>query len=116
MVHDVEIRHAGLIAPSICTSCSPTRPLIMLARSRRCPSGYTAAGALRLEMGTLCAGGRLRARIEWPRAAQGEVDGLFVQHDALVLPTLPVPAPPLGAEEVLIGHEARAGPQSHAAA
>ena len=32
-----------------------------------------------------------------------EVDAALAQHDALVLPTLPIPAPPLGANAVKVG-------------
>jgi aspartyl-tRNA(Asn)/glutamyl-tRNA(Gln) amidotransferase subunit A len=32
-----------------------------------------------------------------------EVDAALGEHDALVLPTLPIPAPPIGAETVQVG-------------
>src|SRR5690348_14605971 len=35
-----------------------------------------------------------------------EVDAALGQHDALVMPTLPIPAPPLGANTVEIGGKA----------
>jgi aspartyl-tRNA(Asn)/glutamyl-tRNA(Gln) amidotransferase subunit A len=63
---------------------------------------YTPAVRLRLEMG------RYMLAEDYVRALAGrdvltrEVDAALAQHDALVLPTLAIPAPPLGASTVQV--------------
>ena len=62
----------------------------------------------------------------WPRTtcarstdascSRREVDAALADHDALVLPTLPIPAPPIGADDVQVGSTRRTGPQRDAAA
>ena len=67
------------------------------------PERYTPPVRLRLEMG------RYVLAEDYVRALAGrdvlrrEVDAALAQHDALVLPTLPIPAPPIGATTVKVG-------------
>ena len=67
------------------------------------PERYTAPVRLRLEMG------RYVLAEDYVRAMRGrellkrEVDAALAEHDALVLPTLPIPAPPLGVDSVKVG-------------
>jgi len=68
------------------------------------PDAYTTPVRLRLEMG------RYVLAEDYVRAQRGtlvlrqEVSDALDGCDALVLPTLPIPAPPLGADTVTIGH------------
>jgi aspartyl-tRNA(Asn)/glutamyl-tRNA(Gln) amidotransferase subunit A len=66
------------------------------------PDLYTAPVRQRIELGRyILAEDYLRAR----RAAvmlRAEVDRALAGHDALVLPTLPIPAPPLGASSMMV--------------
>jgi aspartyl-tRNA(Asn)/glutamyl-tRNA(Gln) amidotransferase subunit A len=67
------------------------------------PERYTKPVRIRLEMG------RYVLAEDYVRALAGrerlirEVDAAMAQHDALVLPTLPIPAPAIGANTVQIG-------------
>jgi aspartyl-tRNA(Asn)/glutamyl-tRNA(Gln) amidotransferase subunit A len=67
------------------------------------PERYTPPVRLRLEAG------RYLLAEDYVRALNGQeqlgrdVDAALAGHDALVLPTLPIPAPPLGAKSVRIG-------------
>jgi aspartyl-tRNA(Asn)/glutamyl-tRNA(Gln) amidotransferase subunit A len=66
------------------------------------PDRYTPNVRLRLEMGRyILAEDHVRARnaCEYLRR---EVDAALEGHDALILPTLPIPAPPIGVETVTI--------------
>jgi aspartyl-tRNA(Asn)/glutamyl-tRNA(Gln) amidotransferase subunit A len=67
------------------------------------PERYTAPVRIRLEMG------RCVLAEDYVRALAGrerlrrEVDSALSQHDALILPSLPIPAPPIGANSVQVG-------------
>jgi aspartyl-tRNA(Asn)/glutamyl-tRNA(Gln) amidotransferase subunit A len=67
------------------------------------PDRYTPNVRMRLEMG------RYVLAEDYVRALAGrdvlrrEVDAALAQHDALILPALPIPAPPIGAENVPVG-------------
>src|SRR5207248_1129315 len=67
------------------------------------PERYTPAVRVRLEMG------RYILAEDYVRALAGravlrrEVDAALAQHDALLLPTLPIPAPLIGAATVQVG-------------
>ena len=88
---------------SICTSCWATRRPITRPRSRRDARALHAARAPAARNGPLHAGRGLRAGAGRPRGPAREVDAALAEHDALVLPTLPIPAPPLGATSVQVG-------------
>ena len=67
-----------------------------------CPDDYTQAVRLRLEMGRyVLAKDYVRAQ-ESRILLREEVDSALKTHDALVLPTLPIPPPPLGTNSVKI--------------
>ena len=67
------------------------------------PERYTAPVRIRLEMGrTVLAEDYVRALAGRERLTR-EVDAALAQHDALMLPTLPIPAPPIGANTVQVG-------------
>ena len=68
------------------------------------PERYTRAVRMRLEMGRyVLAEDHVRA-LQAREALRREVDEALAGCDALVLPTLPIPAPPIGAESVIVGN------------
>ena len=103
VVNDVEIKHAADIVP-IYLHIVLTEAAAYHARTlESCPEDYTPAVRLRLEIG------RYVLAEDYVRAQRGrellrqEVEAALARHDALVLPTLPIPAPPLGASTVVVG-------------
>ena len=102
-VRDVTIRHAGDIAPVYLHLSLAEAAAYHAAAIEETPERYTAPVRLRLEMG------RHILAEDYVRAWRGrevlrrEVDAALSEHDALVLPTLPIPAPPLGANSVQAG-------------
>ena len=101
-VHDVEIRHAQDIAPVYLHIVLGDAAAYHAATLEQMPERYTAPVRLRLEMA------RYVLAEDYVRALAGrqrlirEVDAAMAQHDALVLPTLPIAAPVIGANTVQI--------------
>ena len=103
---------------STCTSCSADAAAYHAPTLETMPERYTPPVRLRLGDGPIRARRGLRARAGRPRGRCGaRWTPRSAQHDALVLPTLPIPAPPIGAS---IGRRSaasrRAGAQPDAAA
>jgi aspartyl-tRNA(Asn)/glutamyl-tRNA(Gln) amidotransferase subunit A len=102
-VHDVEIRHARDIAPVYLHIVLGDAAAYHAATLEQMPERYTTPVRLRLEMGRyVLAEDYVRALAGRERLVR-EVDAAMAQHDALVLPTLPIPAPVIGANTVQIG-------------
>jgi len=102
-VDEIEIRHAPQIAPVylhivLSDAAAYHAPMLDAMGDR-----YTPAVRMRFEMG------RYVLAQDYVRALAGrqvltrEVDAALAQHDALILPTLPIPAPVLGEQSVQIG-------------
>jgi aspartyl-tRNA(Asn)/glutamyl-tRNA(Gln) amidotransferase subunit A len=102
-VGDIEIHHAADIGPVYLHLVLADAAAYHAATLESMPERYTPPVRLRLEMG------RYVLAEDYVRALSGrerlrrEVDAALGQHDALVLPTLPIPAPLLGAATVQIG-------------
>jgi aspartyl-tRNA(Asn)/glutamyl-tRNA(Gln) amidotransferase subunit A len=102
-VQDVEIRHVEDIAPIYLHIVLADAAAYHAATLEACPNEYTRPVRLRLEMG------RHIMAEDYVRALRGrgvlrrEVDAALAPHDALVLPTMPIVAPPLGIEGIRIG-------------
>jgi aspartyl-tRNA(Asn)/glutamyl-tRNA(Gln) amidotransferase subunit A len=102
-LEDVEIRHAALTAP-VYMHISLAEAAAYHARTLETMADrYTPAVRERLEAG------RYVLAEDYVRALAGrdvlrrEVDGALAGRQALVMPTLPIPAPPLGAASVDVG-------------
>ena len=67
------------------------------------PEKYTPNVRLRLEMGRYVLGEDYVRALAGRERLRREVDTALSQHDALVLPALPIPAPTIGASTVEIG-------------
>ena len=102
-VDDIDIHHAMDIAPVYLHIVLSDAAAYHATALETMPDRYTPPVRLRLEMG------RYVLAEDYVRALKGrellkrEVDAALAQHDALVLPTLPIPAPPLGANAVRVG-------------
>jgi len=99
-VDEIEIHHANDIAPIYLSLVLADGAAYHATTLETMPEKYSPAVRLRLEMG------RYILAEDYVRALAGrevltrEVDAALGQHDALVLPTLPIPAPVLGASTV----------------
>ena len=81
------------------------------------PERYTPPVRLRLEMARyVLAEDYVRALEGRGSPAAAKSTRALSGYDALMLPTVPIPAPPIGAAQCTIGGVERAGPQRHAAA
>jgi aspartyl-tRNA(Asn)/glutamyl-tRNA(Gln) amidotransferase subunit A len=111
------LRQAGARVDDVDIPHAPTTPAVYLhihaAEATAChataletvPERYTQTVRLRLEMGRyILAGDYIRA-LNAREVLRREVDAAIGDHDGLVLPTLPIPAPPVGAESVMIAGE-----------
>ena len=102
-IDDIEIQHATDSAPIYLHLALPDAAAYHAPMLETMPERYTEAVRLRLEMG------RYVLAEDYVRALAGrdgltrEVDAALGKHDALVLPTLAIPAPLLGASTVQIG-------------
>jgi aspartyl-tRNA(Asn)/glutamyl-tRNA(Gln) amidotransferase subunit A len=68
------------------------------------PDKYTPAVRQRIELGRTISEDEFVLALEVQAVLRDEVDATLADCDALVLPTLPIPAPKLGADTVRIGH------------
>jgi aspartyl-tRNA(Asn)/glutamyl-tRNA(Gln) amidotransferase subunit A len=102
-VDEIEIRHAREIAPIYLHIVLADAAAYHATALETMPELYTPPVRIRLEMG------RYVLAEDYVRALAGrerlmrEVDAALAQHDALILPTLPIPAPPLGANTIQVG-------------
>jgi aspartyl-tRNA(Asn)/glutamyl-tRNA(Gln) amidotransferase subunit A len=102
-VHDIDLHHAPDVAAIYLHLVFGDAAAYHAATLETMPERYTAPVRLRLEMA------RYVMAEDYVRALAGrdvlkrEVDAALGQHDALILPTLPIPAPPIGAVSVQVG-------------
>jgi aspartyl-tRNA(Asn)/glutamyl-tRNA(Gln) amidotransferase subunit A len=102
-LEEVEIKHADSIAPVYLHIVLGDAAAFHAATLDSMPDRYTTPVRLRLEMG------RHILAEDYVRALNGrdtlrrETDAALLGYDALVLPSVPIPAPPIGATHVRIG-------------
>jgi aspartyl-tRNA(Asn)/glutamyl-tRNA(Gln) amidotransferase subunit A len=102
-VSDIEISHAADIAPVYLHISLADAAAYHAITLETMPERYTAAVRLRLEMGRYLMGEDYVRALAGREVLRREVDAALAQHDALVLPTLPIVAPPIGAASVQVG-------------
>jgi aspartyl-tRNA(Asn)/glutamyl-tRNA(Gln) amidotransferase subunit A len=102
-VDDIEIRHAADIAAVYLHIVLSDAAAYHAEALETMPQRYTAAVRLRLEMGRYILAEDYVRALAGRQVLRREVDAALAQHDALVLPTLPIPAPPIGAATVQVG-------------
>jgi len=102
-IDDIEIHHAPDLAPVYLHLVLGDAAAFHAATLEAMPERYTPPVRIRLEMGRyILAEDYVRALAGRERLRR-EVDAALAQHDALVLPTLPIPAPLIGASSVQVG-------------
>jgi aspartyl-tRNA(Asn)/glutamyl-tRNA(Gln) amidotransferase subunit A len=102
-IDDVAIAHADHIVPAYLHIVLSEAAALHAATLDTMPERYTKPVRLRLEMGRgILAQDYVRA-IAGREVLRREVDAALEGRDALVLPTLPIPAPPIGANTVRVG-------------
>jgi aspartyl-tRNA(Asn)/glutamyl-tRNA(Gln) amidotransferase subunit A len=100
---DVDIPHASLIAPIYVHIVFGDAAAYHASALDTMPEKYTLNVRLRLEMARhVMAEDYVRA-LDGRRTLRHEVDAALSGQDALLLPTLPIVAPPLGANQVQVG-------------
>jgi aspartyl-tRNA(Asn)/glutamyl-tRNA(Gln) amidotransferase subunit A len=105
-VDDIDIRHATDIAPVYLHIVLADAAAYHATMLDTMPEKYTPPVRLRLEMGRYVLAEDYVRALAGREVLRREVDAALAQHDALVLPTLPIPAPLFGANSVQIGSQA----------
>jgi aspartyl-tRNA(Asn)/glutamyl-tRNA(Gln) amidotransferase subunit A len=99
-IADVNIAHARYTAPIYLAIQLTDAAAYHATTLETVPERYTPPVRLRLEMGRYVMGEDYSRALAGREVLRREVDEALAGHDALVLPTLPIPAPPLGATTV----------------
>lgn len=102
-VDEVEIRHAEHIGPVYQHISLADAAAYHAVTLEAMPERYTSPVRLRLEMGRYVLAEDYSRALAGREVLRREVDGALANHDAIVLPTLPIPAPPLGVANVVLG-------------
>jgi aspartyl-tRNA(Asn)/glutamyl-tRNA(Gln) amidotransferase subunit A len=97
---DVEIPHAHEISSVYLHIQLPEASAYHASVLERRPGDYTPSVRLRLEMGRYVLAEDYVRALEGRELLRREVDAALEGCDALLLPTLPIPAPPLGATSI----------------
>ncbi|HMB79913.1 MAG TPA: amidase, partial [Vicinamibacterales bacterium] len=102
-IDEIEIPHAADIAPVYLHIVLADAAAYHATALETMPEKYTAPVRIRLEMGRYVLGEDYVRALAGRARLTREVDAALAQHDALILPTLPIPAPAIGANTVQIG-------------
>jgi aspartyl-tRNA(Asn)/glutamyl-tRNA(Gln) amidotransferase subunit A len=102
-ITDVDIRHAPDAAAVYLHICVADAAAYHAATLEAMPERYTQNVRLRLEMGRYVLGEDYARALAGREVVRREVDAALSGHDALVLPTMAIPAPPIGANSILVG-------------
>ena len=102
-VSDVNIRHANLTPATYLHLVLADAATYHAATLERMPERYTTGVRLRLEMGRYVLAEDFARALEGREILRREVNSALAGHAALVLPSLPIAAPPIGAASVQVG-------------
>jgi aspartyl-tRNA(Asn)/glutamyl-tRNA(Gln) amidotransferase subunit A len=102
-VTEVTIRHANLTPAVYLHLVLADAAVYHAATLERVPERYTPGVRLRLEMGRYVLAEDYARALGGREILRREIDSALAEHAAVVLPTLPIPAPPIGAASVQIG-------------
>ena len=101
----VDVEHADLIAPIYLHIVLSDAAAYHAATLDTMPDRYTEPVRMRLEMGrSILAEDYVRA-LNGRETLTREVDALLLGRDALVMPAVPIPAPPIGATQMRVGSQ-----------
>jgi aspartyl-tRNA(Asn)/glutamyl-tRNA(Gln) amidotransferase subunit A len=104
-VDEIEIRHADLIATVYMHVSLPDAAAYHASALETMPERYTTNVRMRLEMARYILAEDYVRALHGREVLRREVDAALAQHDALLLPTLPIPAPTIGATTVKVGRD-----------
>jgi aspartyl-tRNA(Asn)/glutamyl-tRNA(Gln) amidotransferase subunit A len=102
-VAEIEIHNAAQIAAVYLPIVLGDAAAYHAATLETTADRYTTPVRLRLEMGRYVLAEDYARALAGRAALRRQVDAALSEYDALALPTLPVPAPPLGAESMTVG-------------
>src|SRR4051812_32930038 len=102
-IDEIEIHHATEIAAIYLHIVMADAAAYHATALETMPEKYTANVRLRLEMGRYVLGEDYVRAMHGRERLKREVDAALSQHDALILPSLPIPAPPIGAVTARVG-------------
>jgi aspartyl-tRNA(Asn)/glutamyl-tRNA(Gln) amidotransferase subunit A len=102
-IDEIQIHHAPAIAPVYMHISFADAAAYHAATLDAMPDRYTEPVRLRLEMARYVLAEDYVRALAGREVLRREVDAAMAQHDALVLPTLPIPAPPIGANTIDVG-------------
>ncbi|HJZ77386.1 MAG TPA: amidase [Vicinamibacterales bacterium] len=102
-VDEIDIHHTADIAPVYLHIVLADAAAYHGATLDAMPERYTANVRIRLEMGRYILAEDYVRALAGREVLRREVDAALAQHDALILPTLPIPAPAIGASTVAVG-------------
>jgi aspartyl-tRNA(Asn)/glutamyl-tRNA(Gln) amidotransferase subunit A len=102
---EIQIHHANDIGPVYLHLVLADAAAYHATALETMPDKYTPAVRLRLEMGRYILGEDYVRALAGREVLKREVDAALGQHDALLLPTLPIPPPIIGATTVRIGEK-----------
>jgi aspartyl-tRNA(Asn)/glutamyl-tRNA(Gln) amidotransferase subunit A len=102
-IDDTEIAHARDTAPIYLVLVLADAASYHAATLDTMPERYTPPVRIRLEMGRYVLGEDYARALKGREVLRRDVDAALAGHDAIVLPTLPIPAPLLGASSMNVG-------------
>lgn len=102
-IEPVAIRHAELVAPVYLHIVMAEAAAYHAKTLETMPEKYVPSVRLRLEMGRYVLGEDYVRAMRGRDVLSASVDAAIADRSALLLPTLPIPAPPLGAASVDVG-------------
>ena len=102
-ITDVTIRHASLTPAIYLHLVLADAAAYHAATLERMPERYTPPVRMRLEMGRYVLAEDYARALAGREILRREVDSALAGHTALMLPALPIPAPPIGAALVQVG-------------
>jgi aspartyl-tRNA(Asn)/glutamyl-tRNA(Gln) amidotransferase subunit A len=102
-VVDIDLQHAADTGPAYLHIVLSDAAAYHAATLESMPDKYTPNVRLRLEMGRYILAEDYVRALRTRAMLRREVDAALAQHDALILPTLAIPAPEIGASTVQVG-------------
>jgi aspartyl-tRNA(Asn)/glutamyl-tRNA(Gln) amidotransferase subunit A len=102
-VDEIGIHHTALIAPVYLQIVLADAAAYHAATLESMPERYTPGVRSRLELGRYVLAEDYVRALAGREVLRREIDAALAQHDALMLPALPIPAPLIGASMVQVG-------------
>jgi aspartyl-tRNA(Asn)/glutamyl-tRNA(Gln) amidotransferase subunit A len=107
-IDEIDIHHAADIAVVYLHIVLADAAAYHATTLETMPERYTPNVRIRLEMGRYVLAEDYVRALAGREVLRREIDAALAQHDAVILPTLPIPAPPIGAATVAVGSKTEA--------